>query len=396
MPLSAALAGDIATVFDVLCNVGVMLPQTLRVQDTAPACEVDVAVGSDAVTLAAPAWRSLQAAGGAATPFQTLGFAERLAEVHLRRGDVPRVVVVREAGRPMVVLPTVVTRWGGLPTVRFLGDPLIQYGDAVAAPDASMAHLEAAWKAAADPAAASFMFLRKVRADARIAPLVARHAVTVGRHEAPYIDTFQPQAANGRDMRELRRFRRRLQERGEVVFRVLQGREAQAAAREAVAIKRAWLAAHGLGSSVIDAADWREAIADLAGAAGSPLRAALLTVGGATAAVEIGFVHDGRWCAFLGAMAPDFAKAGPGQVQMAETVAYCREQGIATYDLLAPADPYKSRIAHGAVPLCDFAVALSAGGRAGLLAARALPALKRLAGRLPAGVLRIVAGRGRD
>lgn len=227
--------------------------------------------------------------------------------------------------------------------------------------------------------------MRKVRADARIAPLLARTTEIVADRHAPYIDAGGTAALCARDLRELRRFRRRLADIGEVRFDVLRGFAAHAVMREALDIKREWLTARGLSSAVIGDPDWEQALTALSGDSrgDNPLRAALLTVGGKTAAIEIGLVQEQRWCAFLGAVAPDFVKAGPGHVQMADTVAHCQASGIATYDLLAPADPYKHAVAHGAVAVRDHAAALAGGGWLAVLATRAVPTLKGMASRMP-------------
>jgi CelD/BcsL family acetyltransferase involved in cellulose biosynthesis len=342
------------------------------------------------MALAEPASRSIEEAGGAATAFQTFAVAERVAEAHLRRGETPRVVVVHDGDRPMVVFPIALTRRSGIAAAHFLGDPLIQYGDVLAAPGATMAHLEAAWHAVADPAVARFVHLRKVRADARIAPLLARTATVVAEHEAPYVDVRAPAAIGSRDARELRRFRRRLAEHGELRFDVLSGRAAQTAVHEALAIKRDWLTVRGMPSSVIGNASWENTLMTLAGPGSTPLRVARLSVGGRTAAIEVGFVHERVWYAYIGATAPFAAKAGPGHVQMAELIAHCRAEHLGTYDLQAPADPYKRTIAHGAIAVRDHAAMLTASGWLGLTAARAGPAVKQLLTRMPAGLRRAV------
>jgi CelD/BcsL family acetyltransferase involved in cellulose biosynthesis len=389
VPFTAALAGDITLLFDSLWGAGVALTESARKRRTAEACDVSVAEGADAMALAAPAWRDLERAGGASTPFQTHALAQRLAEAHLKRNETPRIVVVHDGGRPVVVLPTVVTRWSGVATVRFLGDPLIQYGDALALPEASDADLDAAWRAAADPRVAQLIYLRHVRADARIAPALARHAAIVASARAPHVDTAAS-TPSAHAAKELRRLRRRLDERGPVSFEILQGPEAGKATREAIDLKREWLAARGASSAVIGDRDWEAALLALASDEGSPLRMARLSVGGRTAAVEIGLAHDGRWCAFLGALSPEFAKAGPGQVQMADTVAYCRDAGFACYDLMAPADPYKTRIAHGSAAVHSHAAALSPAGWPGLLLARMRPLAKRLAARMPSPARQVI------
>jgi len=370
VPTIAALAGDLPALLEFVGSASMALSENLRRSPAGAVgnLEVSVTSGAQAVEMAAPAWRSLEATEGATTAFQSLAVAKAMATAHHRRGEVPRIVVIRRAGRPVVVFPTVVTRWGGIRTVRFLGDPLIQYGDVIAAPDVSLEHLDAAWHAAADPSVASFAFLRKVRSDARIAPLLDLRTTIVAAHEAAEADTSQPYKAI--NARELRRMQRRLQERGEIVFDVLTGRAAQQATHEAIAMKRAWLADNASG----------------------PLRVARVCVGGQTAALEIGLLHEGRWCAFLGAMAPQFSKFGPGHVQMAQTIAHCHANGIASYDLLAPGDSYKSRIAHNSAAVRDYATSLSPIGWPSLCAARAIPGLKNLVARMAVSLMRTIRG----
>ncbi len=386
VPLTAALIGDLGLIADTLMGASAAVLDTVRPPAAKESSEVAVATGEDAVELSAQAWRSIENAGGAATPFQTLAVARRAAAAHVRRGEIPRVVVTYDGGRPCVVFPTAIGRWGGIRTIRFLGDPMIQYGDVVAAPHARPEHLAAAWRAAADPAAGRLIYLRKVRMDARIAPVLSQTARVVAEYEAPFVDARREPAASSRDLRELRRFRRRLSEIGETRFEIRRGAAAGLAIREALNLKRAWLRDRGLGSSVIGDPHWERAMLALAEA--PELRAATLAAGDRIAAVEIGFEHRGCWHAFLGATDPGLAKAGPGHVQMAETIAYCRSAGLSTYDLLAPADAYKRTLAHGSAAVRDHAAALGGTGWFGLMAARAVPAAKDLISRLPPGLRR--------
>ncbi|MBK8007996.1 MAG: GNAT family N-acetyltransferase [Rhizobiales bacterium] len=113
---------------------------------------------------------------------------------------------------------------------------------------------------------------------------------------------------------------------------------------------------------------------------------ARLEVGGKLAAIEVAVTHGKRWHAFLGAIDPAFAKSGPGQVQMADTIAHAREQGFLAYDLLAPADRFKCVIATGAVTVCDYALPLSLQGEVTARALRFAPQAKSLLGKLPAPI----------
>jgi hypothetical protein len=67
---------------------------------------------------------------------------------------------------------------------------------------------------------------------------------------------------------------------------------------EALALKSAWISARGLTSSVIGDPDWEASLLSLTNS--DSVQVARLSVGGATAAIEIGLVQDGHWRAFLG------------------------------------------------------------------------------------------------
>jgi CelD/BcsL family acetyltransferase involved in cellulose biosynthesis len=392
VPLGAAisLAGDLPFALDMLSSMIAALPKAVA-RPSRPA-DVSVVQGADALDAVAEDWHAVEQAGGAATPFQTFAVAKASVPAHLRRGDVPRLVVVRQHGRAVVVFPAVVGRLARRPVIRFLGDPLIQYGDVLAAPDATPAHVAQAWRAVADPAVASAVVLRKVRADARIAPLLADMTTAVAHAEAPFVDLTQP--ARQPDSKQFRRFRRKLSQLGEVHFEEVSGPAARATVLEALDLKREWLAARGFGSSVVGDPQWENTLAELAASmeGAGPLRAARLTVDGRTAAIELGLLRGAQWCSYLGAMAPEFAKGGAGHVLTEEIIAHCRQEGLSAYDLLAPSAEYKRAIQHGAVAVHDHAVALTPDGRFSVLVLRMAPRLKAVIGAMPGRVRRVLMG----
>lgn len=381
VPMMPVLA-ELGTIADMLPEVCASLVARGRLQARQFGLSVAVATGADAVAQAAPAWRMIEDAGGANTPFQTLAVAEAASRVHVAQGETPRIVVVREHDRPVAIFPTVTATWNGFPAIRFLGDPLIQYGDILAAPEVRDRHLAAAWEAAADPAFGRMVYLRKVRADARIAPLLARETVALNPQEAPFVALDRP-PAQGRAARELNRLRRRLAEHGDLRFEVFAADAALAPLREALAIKGAWLAERGLPSKVIGCTAWEDALVRLAANPRGGLRVARLKAGAATVAIEIALEHRGAWYAFLGATVPRFAKAGPGHVQMADTMDHCRARGHALYDLLAPAEPYKRAMGTGSVAVSDHAAALATTGRLALLLVQSKPVIKQCLDALP-------------
>ena len=347
MPASFPFPDQIFSALEAAPDMLAGLARFLRRPQPGAASGVAVYAGDDAVERARGAWRALEFSGARTSAFQSLAMAEATSESHRRKGEMPLIVVVWRRDRPMVLFPAVVGRARGLRGERFLGDPLIQYGDALAAPDALPEDFAAAWREITDPRHGHYVHLRKVRADAALAPFLDGAAQTVATHRAPYRCLDGVAEPCSRKSKDMRRRRRKLAEHGEVGFRILHGHHAADALHAALVRKREWLARRGLSSAVVGDADWEHSLYRLAAAPRGTIRlaAAQLEVAGRVAATEIAIEDGRRWCAFLGTIAPDFARAGPGHVQMDETIAWCAAQGYAEYDLLAPADDYKRSIA---------------------------------------------------
>jgi CelD/BcsL family acetyltransferase involved in cellulose biosynthesis len=115
------------------------------------------------------------------------------------------------------------------------------------------------------------------------------------------------------------------------------------AAREAIALKRAWLADRGLRNPALASDELADtltaALTDPDGAA--PFEVFRLTVGGRTAAIEVGLIDGLTYRSYLGAYAPDFADHGPGKLLTADVARWCRAQGLEAYDLLPPVTDFK-------------------------------------------------------
>lgn len=393
--LSVLFLEDLALIADAASSIGPALAGRWGNRTMASACDVaTVFEGADAVEQAAVDWQALEREGGAATPFQTFAVARAAAEVHLRHGEVPRIAVVRQGGRPVVILPTVVGTRFGVRVARFLGDPLIQYGDALCEPGAARRHIEAAFHAAADHTAVDALHLRKVRCDARIAPVLRQHAAAFNHDEAPFLCLARDP---GEDARQVRRARRKLSDIGPLRLGVTSGAAARAHLREALALKRRWIDARRLPSSVVGNDHWEEAIERLAGHdGGMGLRVAVLHVAGRPAAYEIAFTADDHWYAFIGAIADEFARHSPGRVQVADTIAWCRANGFARYDLLAPSDDAKRSYCREAAAVADYSLALRPAGHMLTAVLRLTPAAKAVLLRLPGPLRKLalaVAGR---
>ena len=388
--LNVLFLEDLPLIADAVSSIGPAVASRLRSgARQAMADAATVFAGADAVAKAAADWQALERAQGAATPFQSFAMARAATEVHLSRGEVPRIAVVRHGGRPVVILPIVIGNRFGVRVARFLGDPLIQYGDALCEPGTAKRHIEAAFHAAADSAAVDALHLRKVRCDARIAPLLRSHATAFNHDEAPFLDTAGL-ADDAEEPRQLRRARRKLLGFGTLRLDVTDGAAARWHLREALALKRRWLQTRRLPSSVVGCESWEAAIERLADHGGDMrLRVAVLSVDESPAAYEVAFTAGDRWYAFIGAIADDFARYSPGRVQVADTIAWCRANGFARYDLLAPADDVKRSYCNEAAAVADYSHALRPAGHALVAALRLTPIAKAAFSRLPAPLRRI-------
>lgn len=347
--------------------------------------EAEVFSGAEALNAVEADWRAIEREGALGTPFQSFAVAEAALPAHLAHGHEPHIIVVREHGETCAILPLVLTSMAGARVLRFFGDPLIQYGDAVLSRAGTEAHLMTALLAA-EKLGADAALLRKVRNDAKISRVLSRRAQVSRVEEAPFVDLRREVSLSSRDARELRRYRRRLAEQGEVKLHITRGSDALSCVQTALELKRNWLASKGFTSSVIGDEAWERVLTSLVTENANLLACARLEAGGRLAAIEVAITHGKRWHAFLGAIDPAFAKCGPGQVQMADTIAHARANGFAAYDLLAPADAFKRVIATGAISVRDYALPFSLPGQLAVRAFRFAPQAKSLLGKLPAPV----------
>ncbi len=173
MPVELALEliASLESFPEIAAGFGETLRRTAKPERAAG--DAEVFSGAAALDAVALEWRAIEREGAFSTPFQSFAVAEAAMSAHLAHGHEPHIVVVREHGETRAILPLVLTSMAGNRVLRFLGDPLIQYGDAVLSRAGSEAHLVQALLAAGKIGADAAL-LRKVRSDAKIAPLLSR------------------------------------------------------------------------------------------------------------------------------------------------------------------------------------------------------------------------------
>lgn len=332
---------------------GVALPGAARA-----ACSVGVSQDLEALR---DAWTALEARAGGGV-FQSYAWCRAWEDAARRAGcrQTPRIVTVHQDGHLVLLWPLAIRRLGPLRVLRSFGEPATQNADALVAPGAERAEwLAAAWRGVRAMRDVDAVLLRGVREDAAIAPLVATRGHFATREtEAPFCD-FRSEGArrrSGRTRNALQRNLRHLAETGPVMFEVVAPEGRAGAMAEALRLKHAWLRRTGrFSAGYAHPAN----AAFLRGVAECPNALILrLTVGGETAAIETGLIHQGTYASLVQAYEARHAAFGPGRLLFRHMVDHAADLGIAVLDFLAPASRHKSEWASGAVRVRDYAVPL--------------------------------------
>ena len=162
--------------------------------------------------------------------------------------------------------------------------------------------------------------------------------------------------------------------------------ERRDAIEDAIALKRVWLAERGTFSRSFSDPSFRRDVLEHWGPA-DPSRVVLrIAAQGATAAVELGLQHGDTYRAYMGAFSPRFD--GAGVVMTHEAVRRAMDNGLATYDLLAPKTQFKTSWMDIETPIFSAVVPLTSAGRLAAPALRNGPTLAKRAVRFGERLLR--------
>jgi CelD/BcsL family acetyltransferase involved in cellulose biosynthesis len=349
-------------------------------------------------------WKALEhRTGSTLQAFNTQAWNRRwLAAYITRPGAEPRPVVVtaREQGRLVLVWPLLVQRRFGLRLATFFGAPVSQYGDVlVEHRQDSRQIIAAALDVIVSRLKPDALWLRKVRDDAALTPVLAPSGAHRSEtHAAPFVALADTSGAvryeslySAKSLKNRRRLLRRLEESGTVVFEDLRGGDrARDLVDLAFAMKRAWLAERGLVSAAID--DDR-ALAFFRDAAAAPPQdggawVSTLRLDGRPIAINLMLEAGNRIYAHIITYDLAYARSGVGVLLLEHCIRTAITEGRTVFDLLAPADPYKSDWADASVGVHDWCLPLTGRGRlyeiVYLGGARRLA--KRLLDAIPCGV----------
>lgn len=336
--------------------------------------------------------------------FQSFGFLWHWANCYHAASSSEKLVILtgRRNGRLDVVWPLVLNTRAGLKTLSWMGDPVAQYGDILAAPEASdAASLAAAYAALKSHIRFDVLHLRRVRDDATLKPLLThldatasdeRHAPAVSFGDAPSFDVFE-QRYPKKPRNNRRRLMRRLSENHTFSFvRPPNGAEARALAIRAVELKTEWLAQRGLFSPAFTSSAFKKFFADAAEGHGHDASCAVsaLLVDGDTAAIDVTFLAGGVSHLHIVVYDQAFEKCGVGSLLLEDDIRDACEHKLAGFDFLAPTARYKEEWADSRVAVYDWSKPVSV---AGAIYSKAYvqtlrPALRAALQSLPASVRR--------
>ncbi|WP_457581640.1 GNAT family N-acetyltransferase [Ensifer canadensis] len=314
------------------------------------------------------------------------------------------IVTGRLHGRLVTLWPLVRRRRFGLDTVSFMGAPVAQFSDVLVETGENRdALLEAGWNAVASLGADLFE-ARRVRADAALCgSAIPTGAGLPGDVQAPFASLSRRVAADGpgiaysaRERSNFRRRLRRLREHGDITFTEPEpGSTAVAAAATAITIKKNWLLENAILSPTVMDSRFQAFFEGLAGDADAGLHASTIACDGRPIGVDLSFDCKGHTFGHVLATDPGYDREGLGRLLIHRTFAAAAHRGSRVFDLLAPADGYKMQHADGLVAVSDYSFAFSWRGwlLRELVMARLQPAIKALAKRLPAVLVRRLAKR---
>lgn len=371
-----------------------------------------VARTRDAVEALAPRWRGLERFSDGFNLFQSLGWARAVFDFEMARGNVdfdPVIATIEDGQRLVGVLPLERVRTGARSLLVPLGHAFAQISDLLldGRVDPAMA-VGRLLKAAREAAPSDGVSLLKVRDGSALASGMPRTHIRTGEEQgAPYValDTFPDFAAyfatvRTKTRKNMRNARNRLERDGAVEHRVVTELAEQLALIERTLEGRAdRLKEQGLTSRAFRDSGFVEFCRSLVGRPDMGLLAFSLNHQDRPLAEQWGFVHGGRYYAFVASRDFSHSDESPGKLHLREILEACAGQGIRGCDLGVPVMPYKLTFATETVTLRDYALPMTPRGWLviQLWDVMMRPGLKRLVLAMPARLrarLMRVAGHG--
>jgi CelD/BcsL family acetyltransferase involved in cellulose biosynthesis len=347
-----------------------------------------------------PEWAQLEQTASSTTLFQSSAWCRAVYDHHESTGRAfePMVLTLRERGRLLALLPLQRVAFGLARIITGFGEPYQQYTEIMLAADAPENATARLLEAAFNLPSCDGVSLLKVRDDSPLARLLReKNAIRSNEDAAPFVDlrphreySSYHSTRNAKTRKNMRNVRNRVARMGRLEHRVVtEDVQVQELVARAHCGRERWLEEQGLTSRAFRDPTFGSFAARVASPqSGLQIRAMSLTIDGAPAADQWGFVFNDRYYAYVATWQPEFEEASPGKLHLEEVIRACHEQGLKVVDLLMPAARYKFTWTDQAVTVADYAVplAVTAQLQFSLWSGKLRPWLKRTALRVPAGL----------
>jgi CelD/BcsL family acetyltransferase involved in cellulose biosynthesis len=346
-------------------------------------------------------WQGLECYSQGFNLFQSLGWARAVFDFEAARGNKafdPVIATIEDGQRLVGILPLERVRTGARSLLVPLGHAFAQISDVLlddrADPVVAVGRL---LKAAGEAAPSDGVSFLKVRDGSALALGMPRTHIRTGEEQgAPYValDVFADFAAyfatvRTKTRKNMRNAWNRLEREGAVEHRVLVDPAEQLALIERTLGGRAdRLKEQGLTSRAFRDGGFIDFCRSLVGRDDMGLLAFSLNHRDRPLAEQWGFVHGGRYYAFVASRDFSHSDESPGKLHLREILEACAGRGLKGCDLGVPVMPYKLTFATQTVAVRDYALPMTPRGWLAiqLWDVRLRPGLKRLILAMPAGL----------
>jgi|GEM_PF-3454713 len=344
-------------------------------------------------------WRRLEGLqdGREAFFFQSHGWISHVARVRAAADPGFRILVVTgmAGGVTRAIWPLALVRRAGIVEAVMLDDAFGQFAGLLAEPGVDVSAFVQAALGSLRGLADAIRIANLPRTSPLWLGLVARGANVVASQPSVVVDfaghrSFDAfnHAMSSKVRKILRNARNRLER--EHPTRAVSGSDAAhvgEALGYAFAERVNWMKRRGRFTAAFQHPVFRQLL-DEALAAGLPCRGFCLKSGEAVISAQFGFVHQGRYYAYLSALNPAFEAFSAGRLHLGMVIEDCFGQGLRGLELMPPASRYKLEWNGTTRDLDTLSLPLGLRGFAlHLVLDRGLPALRR-ASRLVPEILR--------
>jgi len=342
----------------------------------------------------AVAWRLFESEARA-TVFQRHAWLNAwMHTVGCARGIEPRIALVRNAAGDLVmILPLAIERTLGVAHFIWLAQDEADYHGPLIHPDwnthtprEEIGRILTAIVASTPEVKAFSLTKTLATIEGMANPLQAikhaahpssGHAITL---TGDCFDTFYAEMRSKSTRKRDRQRRRRLEESGEVEFRIPETQSDQHAMLDAILAQKAlWLKQRGIvdpfGSAEVKSF-FHHLIDDQS--ARSTLHISALTVDGDVVAGNVGFVRNDRFYATIGCVTDgEASRHSPGTIHLHELLRWCYANNIKAFDLTVGDEGYKKDWCDAHLELVDIRVPVTFTGYLSLLPSRIKDRIKR-------------------